>query len=221
MWLREVSELLQKPTLVGTEIRPAFFPNALPSNMTLIQHDYTQPWPSYLHDQFDLVHQRHSLAAAVGVSIEHVVKQFPLLAKPGAWLQICEPDALGRDTDETAIKDYYKVVEVMKSMGGSMDASVRGTLASWLREVGMEDVDEIIVDLPLGRACDDAEIAEISSKWMTDTVKLIVAAVRQFGGSVPGVDINTLAQRFEKEVRESGAKLGIIIAIGRKPISQS
>lgn len=218
LWLREVSELLKEPTLVGTDIRPAFFPNIVTANLTLIQHDFTKPWPSYLHNYFDIVHQRYSLAAAVGASVEHVVKQLPILAKPGAWLQICETNRIGKDTDAPSVRDYHEVVNAMKSMGGGgADASVPGTVSKWLQEAGMEDVQEIMIDLPLGKACDDPDITEIGLDWIIRTVKLILGAVKRFGASVPGVDVDTLVQRFEKDAVESGVKLGLIISVGRKP----
>lgn len=193
----------------------SFFPKDVPKNMTLRQHDFTEPWPQDLHGKFDLVHQRAALAGARTASVEAAVKQLPVLLKPGGWLQLMEMDLSQYDDTGAATAELYRGITQLMELGGSgTPMSKPGMMVKWLKEAGLEDVREKIFKIPAGQSCEDAEMKEISAKHLSHTAGAVLGGLKAMGGKVA----EDLPERYEKELREQGGTFDLICAMGRKPL---
>lgn len=196
----------------------SFFPKTIPSNTTLLGHDFTEPWPSDLQSRFDLVHQRFALAGARSASMEKSVKLLTTLLKPGGWIQLGENDLLDKATDGNGARGLHRALAAVMEAGGSgSQQGIPGTMIRWLREAGLEDVKEVLLDIPAGNKCKNVEMARISTEAMKMLAVAITQAIKSLGGNMSDESLNAMQESLSKELEGEGSCMHMIIAIGRKP----
>lgn len=165
-WLRDLSRNVPASfQLFGTDVSTAGFPADLPPNIHLHKQPVTDPWPESWKSSFDLVHQRATLPAIQAVDCQAAVKNLAELLKPGhGWLQLVEPNISSYLTvDEAArfpaLSEFSKLMgEIFPRLGHN--PSPGPLLRAWLAEAGLRNVDEKIVDLPIGKSAADPVLGE-------------------------------------------------------------
>ena len=115
-------------------------------------------WPSDFQGKFDLVHQRLALAAA-GPAQADAVHNLGALVKPGGWIQLIEASNSIPADSGPALRHFVTAV------GGVYAAfkspfHIGKELASYVGEAGFEDVHDRVIDVKLGAANPDAELAK-------------------------------------------------------------
>ncbi|KAI0132891.1 S-adenosyl-L-methionine-dependent methyltransferase [Xylariales sp. AK1849] len=94
IWLLDLAQTLPTDTqLYGFDISAAQFPapEARPSNVSLHEHNVTNPFPEEYHGSFDMVAVRLITAGLRGDDWDAAVRNVSALLKPGGYLQWIEP----------------------------------------------------------------------------------------------------------------------------------
>ncbi|EKG22619.1 hypothetical protein MPH_00023 [Macrophomina phaseolina MS6] len=165
-WVRDLAlEVPPSCQLFGTDISDAGFPADLPSNIHLHKQPVTHPWPASWKSTFDLVHQRATLPAIQADDCQRAVNALAELLKPGhGWLQLVEPNISSYLSEEEAAK-YPALKEFSKLMGEIFprlghNPSPGPQLRAWLAEAGLRNIDEKIINLPIGKSASDPVLGE-------------------------------------------------------------
>lgn len=90
-------------------------------------------------------------------------------------------------------------------------------MTKWLKEAGLVDVREEIVHVAAGKSDEDEKMREVGVKHLVGTAEAIADSVKRMGGSVEGVDLDTVAERYGNELDNEGGEFRFIVAVGRKP----
>ena len=177
LWLQDLKAAYgDEHVYIGTDITSIYFPQNLAPSITLSTQSMTKPWPIELQNSFDLVHQRMALPAAGKADVGETLKNFIGLLKPGGWIQLVEADhSISRGP---AMDRFFRLLQdifvVMKT-----GADYAPNLLKWFKdEYSLEDVDEQIFDIPLGKANPKAEMQGKSTRMFRLAIKGLVAVAR-------------------------------------------
>lgn len=97
------------------------------------------------------------------------------LVKPGGWIQLVEADHSGPASDGVAMRDAFRLIkELFRGMGVGYEYA--RLLRSWLEEAGLENVEERVLDVPLGKTNPKPEMAAKSIRSFTSATRGLVAA---------------------------------------------
>jgi hypothetical protein len=153
---------------IGTDITDTYFPRPQPQGISLSTQSMTQPWPEEWNSRFDLVHQRMALAAANKGAIKDTMRAFVNLVKPGGWIQMVEPDH--SVSQGPAMAEFFRLLsDVFKFMETGPDYAPQ--LKTWLTNLGMENVEEKIFDVPIGKNSPSDELCIKSSRMIELVIK--------------------------------------------------
>ena len=173
LWLRDLAPALH-PThsLVGTDIMTSYFPAPQPPNTLLTYQSITAPWPTDMHNSFDLVHQRLALPGCGEFPWRSAIRNLIGLVKPGGFIQLLEADHSHPGVAGPAMEQAFKLI---KELLGTK-AEYAPKLRQWLQEEGLLDVDEQILDVPIGKANGNEELGQKGAMSMS----LATAGMAQF-----------------------------------------
>ncbi|KXX77979.1 hypothetical protein MMYC01_201725 [Madurella mycetomatis] len=240
LFLRCLESQLNPPfSLSGFDIMPSFFPSpsSTPSHTTYAVHDIADPWPPSMHGQYDLVHQRLSLAGGRTTAPRTAIRQLASCVRSGGWIQLGEMDARAPVSGGQAMHDSWAVMRaVFVAAGPGADAAGSGAraadagretgevwdfahhMAEWLREddLGFEDVTEEQVDVRVGPSCEDREIGELGVRVLLQSSEAVLKASKLLNADVAPAVTDRLLERLETELREQGAVYRLIFVHGRK-----
>jgi hypothetical protein len=164
-------------TYVGTDITESYFPapSTLPKNISLHVQSITKPWPVEWNSSFDLVHQRFALPAAGKDGIANAVKNLVGLVKPGGWIQLIDADH--SIYTGPAMRDMWLVMkEIFAQM--NLPDDLAKNVKGWLIANELEDVQERILDVPLGAKNPDPELAVKSAQSFILGARGVVGATK-------------------------------------------
>ena len=134
---------------MGTDITDVYFPEPAPEGIELTEQSMTKPWPTDWNRTFDLVHQRMALPGADKQSVRSALEGFVGLLKPGGWIQLVEPDH--SIYKGSAMRDFYRLLcDIFEYMG--TDSTYAVQLKGWFEEMGLQNVEEKVFDIPLGKS---------------------------------------------------------------------
>ena len=153
------------------------FPTNLPPGITLVVQSFTDPWPPDWTESFDLIHQRFALAAAGFISIKTVLRNFVGLLKPGAWIQLIEMELDGAESNAPASRDFLQLLKDIFNTAGVGGDFVR-SLRKDLREAGLEEVEERLVDVPSGARNPNPDLVVKSTDGACNAVPPMVAMAK-------------------------------------------
>jgi len=171
-WLVDVMPDFPKDTeFVGFDVAPSLFmPTSLrPSNVKLLTQNLIEPFPSDWDNSFDLVHQRFILPLFKEAEIENVMASLVATMKPGAWIQLVEPDfstPVSQPADQT--KAFQMIHELTRVTMG--DHAPGPKLASRLEKAGLEKVTTEIIDMIVGLQHPDAELGQRSFRNYSEVI---------------------------------------------------
>jgi hypothetical protein len=220
LFLRAITPALTAPyTLEGYDIMPSFFPAQPPPNTKLAVHSLAEEWPTEMHGQYDLVHQRLSLLGVGRTTTpRNAIGFLAALVKPGGWLQIGELDV--REPDDSlggqAMKDAMTVIRaVFRAVCGEDDFAQR--MADYLRDAGLENVREEKFQVDLGPRCKDAAMGQKGIELLQESWTALLGAAQHFGADLPESTTNRLVERLGEELGRDGGSYVMMYAYGRKP----
>lgn len=136
---------------MGSDIAPSSFPNPLDSNGVLFfQQSIVDPWPLYLEESFDLVHQRLVMAACNSTNTVPAIQGLLQLVKPGGWIQMMETDFRSRiEGDGSATLRFRRMMScALENLGFSPYQGSK--LKMWLQDLSMQQVTETVFDIGVG-----------------------------------------------------------------------
>jgi hypothetical protein len=166
---------LDKSTrLVGTDISPDAFPIETPKNIEMHVQSITKPWPSLWASTFDLVHQRATIGVLTPDAAPTAIESLRSLLKTGGWIQLVEPDMTGYLTvaqkkTHPALSRFTEVISTLMPLMG-YNPRPGPALVGWLGEVGFRDVEEKIVEFPIGKAASDPELGRAAARNILSVV---------------------------------------------------
>lgn len=168
LWLRDLQSSLPNPgtnenTYTGTDIVPSYFPHQLPPSTTLLVHNMTAAYPESMIGSFDLVHQRLALPGCGTYPLRSAVASLVTLVKPGGWIQLLEADHGGPGSESAALKDAFRLIKELFGKAG-IDYEYARRLKGWLLEMGLEKVEESVLDVPLGKSNGNTELGQKGAK---------------------------------------------------------
>lgn len=183
------------------------------SGFEFLVHDLTDPWPSHLHDRFDLVHQRLAIAASAKTPTVTTLQRFGALLKPNTgYLQLVELDTSPQQGRHSAMEEYIALLDAVTVATG-----VRQYFATGLRgdfnKAGFVDVGEEILRVPVGCGLEKKELREQSVLNLVGFCERFVELGRRFEVSVD----EGLTRRLEAMLRSEGSWLVFRVVYGRKP----
>lgn len=185
LWLHDASTLLKSPTLVGTDVSATAFPANPPPNTEFHIQSISEPWPTEWHNSFDLVHQKLVIACLPPDEGRQALYRLVELAKPGTgWVQFTE-GSLEHLTPEQ--RKQYPVLARFQALVAEMLPHFRwnprpGKLVrQWLEEYGLEDVQEKVMEIPIGAGNSDPKLGQMAKQNMLEVVaNFRTAATRKF-----------------------------------------
>ncbi|KAI0108007.1 S-adenosyl-L-methionine-dependent methyltransferase [Hypoxylon sp. NC0597] len=101
IWSIVFAEAYPNAEVIGTDLSPTQ-PLWVPPNVKFELDDCTQPW-TWSADSFDFVHMRYLFGAIS--DWDELLRQAHRVARPGAWVQSCEPNVDIRCDDGTVAPD--------------------------------------------------------------------------------------------------------------------
>lgn len=145
----------------------------------------SDPWPTEWRDSFDLVHQKLVIACVPPDEGRQALYRLIDLAKPGTgWVQFTE-GSLEHLTPEQ--RKQYPVLARFQSLVAEMLPHFRwnprpGKLVrQWLEEYGLQEVQEKVMEIPIGAGNPDPKLGEMAKQNMLEVVSNFrTAATRKF-----------------------------------------
>lgn len=139
-----------------------------------------------MQSYFNLTHQRFALAAVGQVPPEHAVRNLIETLAPGGWIQLVEMDLREPVLESVgpAMRDFYRAVRAVFDAGGAGHTFAQ-QLKGWMQAAGLEDVDQVILDIPFGNASSYTEIVK-------DSIDAIVDSASRLGNAAQGMDPSRL-----------------------------
>ncbi|EOD43072.1 putative methyltransferase protein [Neofusicoccum parvum UCRNP2] len=223
-WLTELRRQLAHPdsaTLIGTDIS-SYPTDALPSNVSLIQHNMMDAYPEDWAGTFDLVHQRAAVAfhPTWETALEATRRQVALL-KPGAWIQLVDsvlPTGAVDPADPPSARFLKTMGNAMPSM--RLNTSIGTRLDDLLREAGgLEAVQTSRATVRLGRGAGSPLLEEMGYEELEKMGALVTMAVEKLGyGVFTKEELQGLLGELREEARREGVELEWYAAWARKPL---
>ncbi|KAI0411482.1 hypothetical protein F5X98DRAFT_46755 [Xylaria grammica] len=219
LWLRDLCECSPSSsrdaqTYIGTDITSIYFPRAGIPGVQLYEQSITKAWPSEWNCTFDLVHQRMALAAAGKGDVREALQRLIGLVKPGGWIQLVEPDHSASATP--AMQDFFKLLsDVFAFMGTSTGYATQ--LHKWLAEEGLESVEERVFDVPLGKSSRNDALSKKSARMIELVMKGLIEVGRTIPTLLSATELDTLIQRAQEELAQTGDIFRLHCVWGRKP----
>ncbi|CAI6334300.1 unnamed protein product [Periconia digitata] len=220
IWLQSLQQCMigagyNDTVLIGTDITDIYFPRPPPEGISLYTQSMTKPWPVEWDSRFDLVHQRMALPAANKTTVHDTVRAFVNLVKPGGWLQMVEPDH--SITRGPAMADFFRLLsDVFKFMETGADYAPQ--LKTWFTEMGLEDVEEQIFDVPIGKNSPTEDLCVKSTRM----IELVIKGLTQVASSIPtsfsAEDLDKLGSRVVGEVLQTGGVFRLHCVWGRRSL---
>ncbi|CAD6577326.1 MAG: hypothetical protein ASARMPRED_008221 [Alectoria sarmentosa] len=179
LWLRDLQSSLPEQdnnlnTYTGIDIVPSYFPTPQPQSTTLVVHNMTTPYPASWTGHFDLVHQRLALPGCGNYPLRSAVASLVTLLKPGGWIQLLEADHSGPGSEGLATKDAFKLIKELFRKSG-IDYEYAQLMKGWLLEMGLEEVEERVLDVPLGKSNAKKEMGEMGARSFGSATAGLVA----------------------------------------------
>jgi len=178
-WLQQLASFSPHPSTneyVGTDINPNFFPVSHPAEFQFYKHNVAHPWPTDLHSQYDIVHQRLSLPGAAPGSLSESIKNLYDLVKIGGWIQLVEAEQTGPDSGPVFGQFLDLVKQVFDTSGAGWKYASQ--MKTWLQEAGAVDIHEVTVDMTFGAANGDEVLAEKGATCTSGAVAGLVMHAR-------------------------------------------
>lgn len=163
-WLVDLSHSLAKSArLVGADISAQhFLPESdRPKNVSLMLHNIFDEWPEDMHNTFDLVHQRFVLPVCGDEASVDAIAKLCKCVRPGGYAQLHDGDmeTIEEGPNNGAMMRFRDVmVQSWRMLGHNLSPGPK--LGGWLKQVGMEDVEESIVVSRCGIYLEDQEQSE-------------------------------------------------------------
>ncbi|KAI1780873.1 hypothetical protein F4818DRAFT_397116 [Hypoxylon cercidicola] len=219
LFLRAIEPLLTPPyTLSGFDVQTSFFPPSPPSHTSYAIHNLAEEWPTEMHGQYDLVHQRLGiLGVGTTTTPQKAISYLGALVAPGGWIQLGEVDLRQPVSGGQALRDAWAVIRaVFKAV--STYNNIAESMAGWLREEGFEDVQEEKCEIVLGPRCKDPVVAQTSIDITLQTWVALLEAAKGLNVELEGSVTENLISRLETEVSQEGGSYYMLYAYGRKPL---
>lgn len=223
LWLEDASTLLQSPTLVGTDVSPTAFPAKRPPNTEFHVQSISDPWPTEWRDSFDLVHQKLVIACVPPDEGRQALYRLIDLAKPGTgWVQFTE-GSLEHLTPEQ--RKQYPVLARFQSLVAEMLPHFRwnprpGKLVrQWLEEYGLQEVQEKVMEIPIGAGNPDPKLGEMAKQNMLEVVSNFRTAATRLpdGTGIRAEDFDPILRDIKVEFETVGGILRFNTVWGRRP----
>jgi hypothetical protein len=94
------------------------------------------------------------------------------LVTPGGWIQLDEMEVNKVTEVKGTVGEFGRLLKAMFEASG-VQWDFAGSLKGCLREGGLVDVEERIIDVAYGKKCEDEEIAKISIESMVTGAKAV------------------------------------------------
>ena len=139
--------------------------------------DMTTPYPRTWDSHFDLVHQRLALPGCGSYPMRSAIASLVTLVKPGGWIQLIEVDHSAPGSEWSATKDVYRLIKELFGKSG-IDYEYARMMKGWLLDMGLEEVEEKVLDVPLGKKNNKKEMGEMSARSFGLATAGLVAVAR-------------------------------------------
>ncbi|EPE30772.1 S-adenosyl-L-methionine-dependent methyltransferase [Glarea lozoyensis ATCC 20868] len=161
-WLVDLSHSTHpSAVLCGSDIAPQHFKENLPKNVNLFTHNMFDTWPEDCQDSFDLVHQRFVLPVCSDESSLDVIGKLHSCVKPGGWIQLHDADfdTIQEGLGHEAMELFRDVMRRSWAILG-YNLSPGPKLAGWMEVVGVENLQEVVLEVLVGAAAETKEIGQ-------------------------------------------------------------
>ncbi|KAI0178995.1 hypothetical protein GGR52DRAFT_534398 [Hypoxylon sp. FL1284] len=155
---------------------PDFFPPSHPSHTSYAIHSIAEEWPTEMHGQYGLVHQRFTLLGVGRTATpRQAVSYRSALVAPGGWIQLGEVDPRQPSAGGPAMNDMWSIIRATFSAICSTHDFAHG-MAEWLVEEGFEDVREEAFEIGLSPRCKDPAVGKRSIDVMLQSWEAMMNA---------------------------------------------
>ncbi|KAL8885287.1 MAG: hypothetical protein Q9215_006836 [Flavoplaca cf. flavocitrina] len=214
-WLRGVRDSLSaQHHYFGSDIEGELFPTQ-PDGITYFQQSFQEPWPTELHNSFDLVHVRGSLAGSSPKRPVEVIKNLTSLPKPGGWIQLMEMNAFNPPSNGPAMTDFARMASQVWTGIGVGDFA--NQLKTMLEEAGLQNAQERRIIVELGKRA-KPELQAQSVNGVSAPVKPIAAVAKDLETSLSREQLDTLQGRVRAELENEGGRVEMIVAWAQQPV---
>ncbi|RHZ44676.1 N-methyltransferase gliN [Aspergillus thermomutatus] len=223
LWLKDASTLLKNPTLVGTDVSPTAFPADRPANTEFHVQSISDPWPAEWRDSFDLVHQKLVIACVPPEEGRQALYRLVELAKPqSGWVQFTE-GSLEHLTPEQ--RQRYPVLARFQTLVADMlpnfgwNPRPGKLVRQWLEEYGLEEVQEKVMEIPIGAGNSNPKLGEMAKQNMLEVVANFRQAATRLpeGSAIRAEDFDPILKDIKVEFETIGGILRFNTVWGRRP----
>ncbi|KAI0517001.1 hypothetical protein F5B22DRAFT_636212 [Xylaria bambusicola] len=209
------TDIQNSSTFIVTDITDVFFPVSPITGIRYQVQSMLQDWPEEMAESFDLVHQRMALPAANRTKVRQTLRRFMELIKPGGWIQLVEADH--SVSKGPAMADFFRLLsDIFAKIGTGTDYARQ--LKDWLPDLGFEDVQEKIFDIPLGLGNEDETMKSQSSRMFEYGARGLIEVGRTIPTSFNSEELDGLERRIREENLNMGGIFRIHCVWGRKPL---
>ncbi|KAI9874636.1 MAG: hypothetical protein M1830_009535 [Pleopsidium flavum] len=210
-WLIDAArELPPDSELVGFDIADHLFQTTsqLPANLNVsfATQSLTEPFPSSWTSAFDLVHQRFIWGSLPTNTIELALQNLVRATKPGGVLQLVDVDmqatahskASPSSPDPPAFSMLRKLAAALL-----VDSVPGGKMKSWLESSGLEDITEMIYDMPAGVTHPEPAVGAIGRKNLLTVLEVYMNGYEASKGDTMGMsreEWNSLPEMLAREM---------------------
>ncbi|RMZ66221.1 Demethylmenaquinone methyltransferase [Pyrenophora seminiperda CCB06] len=207
-------------TLVGTDIVPAYFPeaDALPRGMQLRTQNIIEPWPTSDKNSFHLVHQRLGLYAT-GEQLPKAVAGLIDLVKPGGYIQLVDADLTGPEAQSGS--PMATSISLIKTLLGKSDDAKDayvGRLKHIYAEQGLVDIHERYLDVRVGRMNPKPELAKKSTMSFVHATEGMIGIAKNIPAIASNFNLDEMVMDLKKGLEQEGVLFRYCVVWGRKPL---
>lgn len=100
------------------------------------------------------------------------------LLKPGGWIQLLEADHGGPGAEAYATRDAFRLIKELFLNKAGIDGEYARLMKGWLVEMGLEGVEERVLDVPLGKSNRNERLGRMGAKSLGMATAGMVAFAR-------------------------------------------
>ncbi|KAE8137352.1 hypothetical protein BDV38DRAFT_283192 [Aspergillus pseudotamarii] len=216
-WLHDLRESLPSYSheYVGTDSVKKMFPRDSPNEISFHLQRADDAWPPSWQESFDYVHQRLVIPGCDYSPAATTIRRLCGLVKPGGWIELIEQDHNAPNPGGLAKSE--ELLRQIFTLSGTGYDYPKG-LKSWLEEAGMCDIEEQIIDVPVGASNLNLKSAQKSIWQISSALEGFLPMARALPLTIAREELDDLPKHTARELARIGGHQRLYVVYGRRPV---
>jgi ubiquinone/menaquinone biosynthesis C-methylase UbiE len=147
IWGKELAQQFPAARISNLDLEQAKTSGSMLPNSTFVQGNILEGL-KFADDTFDFVHQRLLISAITVSRWPEVIRELRRVTRPGGYIELVECTFEGANLGPLTQEFFAWGIQVFQSR--NIDPLIIPTLGQQMKEAGFQDVQERVLDLPLG-----------------------------------------------------------------------